>query len=41
MTILEEVQVGTGKDSVQVILEGMIKAVLVHQDLDQGPILIG
>ena len=32
MTILEEIEVGLGKDSIQVILEGMIKAVVVAQD---------
>ena len=39
MTILEEVEVGPGKDSTQVTLEGMIKAV-VDQDQVWGPILI-
>ena len=32
MTILEEVEVSLGKDSIQVILEGMVKAVVVDQD---------
>ena len=32
MTILEEVEVGLGIDSIQVILEGMIEAVVVDQD---------
>ena len=31
-TTLEEVEVGLGKDSIQVILEGMIKGVVVDQD---------
>ena len=31
-TILEEVEVGLGKDNIQVILEGMSKAVVVDQD---------
>ena len=31
-TILEELGVDLGKDSIQVILEGMIKAVVVNQD---------
>ena len=33
ITILEEVEVGLGKESIQVILEGMIEALAV--DLDQ------
>ena len=32
MTALEEVELGLGKDSIQVILEGMIEAVVVDQD---------
>ena len=39
MTIMEEVEVGLGKDNMQVILEGMIKAV-VDQDEGQEAILI-
>ena len=31
-TILEEVKVGLGKESIQIILEGMIEAVVVDQD---------
>ena len=32
MTTLEEIEVGLGKDSIQVILEGMIEAVVVDED---------
>ena len=32
MTTLEEAEVGLGKDSIKVTLEGMIKAVVVDQD---------
>ena len=32
MTILEEVEIGLGKDNTQVILKGMIKVVVVDQD---------
>ena len=39
MTILEEVELGLGKDSIQVTLEWMIKAV-VDQDQIQEPVLI-
>ena len=37
MTTLEEVEVSLEKDDIQVILEGMIKAVAVGQDLVQEP----
>ena len=40
MTILKEVDIGPGKDSIQVILEGMFKAVVVDQDQVQEPVLI-
>ena len=40
MTILEEVEVGLVKDSIQIILEGIIKAVVVDQDQVQDPVLI-
>ena len=39
MTILEEVEVGLGKDSIQVILEGMTKAVVADQDQVQDLVL--
>ena len=39
-TTLEEVEVGVGKDSIHVILEGMIKAVVIDQDQSQEPVLI-
>ena len=39
MTILEEVEVGLGKDNTQVIFEGMIEAI-VDQDQVQEPVLI-
>ena len=39
MIILEEVEVGPGKESIQVILEGMIKVVVVSQDQVQEPVL--
>ena len=32
MKMLEEVEVGLGKDNIPVILEGMVKAVVVDQD---------
>ena len=32
ITILEEVKIGPGKDNIQVILAGMIKAAVVDQD---------
>ena len=35
MTTLEEVEVGLGKDNIQVILEGIIEAVVVDQDQAQ------
>ena len=39
-TILEEsVEVGLGKDNIQVILEGMTEVVAVGQDQVQEPIL--
>ena len=36
---MEEVEVDLGKDNIQVILEGMIKAVLVGQDHVWEPVL--
>ena len=38
-TVLKEVEVGLGKDSIQVILEGMIQAVVVDQDQVCEPVL--
>ena len=32
MKMLKEVEVGLGKDNIQIILEGMVKAVVVDQD---------
>ena len=32
MTILEEVEVGLGNDNIVIILDGMIEAIVVHQD---------
>ena len=40
MTTLEEVEVGLGKDYIQVILEGMTEIVVVGQGQDQEPVLI-
>ena len=40
MKTLEEVEVGLGKDNIQVILEGMIKPVVVDQDEVPEPVLI-
>ena len=40
MTALEEVEVGLGKNSIHVILEGMIVAVVAEQDQVQEPVLI-
>ena len=40
MTLLEEVEVGLMKNSIQGILEGMIKAVTVDQDQVRKPVLI-
>ena len=37
----KEVEVDLEKDNIQVILEGMIKAAVVHQDQVQMPVLIG
>ena len=41
MKTLEEVDVGLQKDNIQVILEGMIKAVVGDKDQFQEPGLIG
>ena len=40
MTALEEVEVGLGKDSIQVTLEGMMEAAIVDHDQVQEPVLI-
>ena len=40
MIILEKVEVGLGKDNIQVILRGMIEAVAVGLDQVQEPVLI-
>ena len=40
MTTFEEAEVGLGKDSVQVILKGIMEAVVVDQDQVWEPILI-
>ena len=40
MKNLEEVELDLGKDNIQVILEGMIEAVVVDQDQVQEPVLI-
>ena len=40
MSTLEEVEVGLGEDSIQVILDRMIKAVVAGQDQVQEPVLI-
>ena len=37
---LEEIEVGLGKDNIQVILEGMIKSVVVDQGQVSEPVLI-
>ena len=34
ITILEEVEVGLGKDNIQIILEGMIEVIAVGLDQD-------
>ena len=39
MTALEEVEVGLGKDNIQVILAEMIEVVVVGQDQVQEPVL--
>ena len=39
MTILEEVEVDLGEDNIQVILEGIIEAVVVDQDQVPKPVL--
>ena len=39
MTTLEEVEVGLGKDNIQVILAEMTEVVVVGQDWVQGPVL--
>ena len=38
MTVLEELEVGPGKDNIQVTLEGMIEAVIDHDQVQQ-PVL--